>query len=83
VNAAESDLSGYKEVVLRLNSAATLPHNLIAGWIGGLLPLIVAWLKSGLGKFPCRPWYQTLFLELAVLVALLLLPETKTVNLSK
>ena len=35
------------------NSAATLPHNLAAGWIGGLLPLIITWVKSGLGEFSC------------------------------
>ena len=65
------------------NSAATLPHNLAAGWIGGLLPLIITWLNQILGGSLAGLWYPTLFLGIAGAVALLFLPETKTVNLSK
>ena len=65
------------------NSAATLPHNLAAGWIGGLLPLIVTWLNQVWGGSLAGLWYPTLFLGIAGAVALLFLPETKTVNLSK
>ena len=65
------------------NSAATLPHNLAAGWIGGLLPLIITWLNQIWGGSLAGLWYPTLFLGIAGAVALLFLPETKTVNLSK
>ena len=43
------------------NSAATLPHNLAAGWIGGLLPLIVTWLNkefsSQLAAYGTQPFF--------------------------
>ncbi|MEI8077965.1 MAG: MFS transporter, partial [Betaproteobacteria bacterium] len=41
------------------NSAATLPHNLAAGWIGGLLPLIVTWLNQEWGSALAGLWYPT------------------------
>ena len=65
------------------NSAATLPHNLAAGWIGGLLPLIVTWLNQVWGGSLAGLWYPTLFLGIAGLIALLYLPEVKNINLSK
>jgi MFS family permease len=63
------------------NSAATLPHNLAAGWIGGLLPLIVTWLNQQWGSDLAGLWYPTIFLASAAVVAILYLPETKSVNL--
>jgi hypothetical protein len=65
------------------NSAATLPHNLAAGWIGGLLPLIVTWVNQEWGNSLLGLWYPILFLGASGLTALLFLPETKTANLSK
>ena len=65
------------------NSAVTLPHNLAAGWIGGLLPLIVTWLNQNWGDSLAGLWYPTVFLGIAGLIALKLLPETKTIDLSK
>ena len=64
------------------NSAATLPHNLAAGWIGGLLPLIVTWLNQQWGSDLAGLWYPTIFLASAAIVAFLYLPETNKVNLS-
>ena len=64
------------------NSAATLPHNLAAGWIGGLLPLIVTWLNQHWGSDLAGLWYPTIFLASAAIVAFLYLPETNKVNLS-
>jgi MFS family permease len=64
------------------NSAATLPHNLAAGWIGGLLPFIVTWLNQKWQSDSAGLWYPTLFLACAAIVALLYLPETKKVNLN-
>jgi MFS family permease len=64
------------------NSAATLPHNLAAGWIGGLLPLIVTWLNQQWGSDLAGLWHPTIFLACAATVAFLYLPETNKVNLS-
>jgi MFS family permease len=63
------------------NSAATLPHNLAAGWIGGLLPLIVTWLNQYYGNNIVGLWYPTGFLAIATLIAILFLPETNKTNL--
>jgi MFS family permease len=63
------------------NSAATLPHNLAAGWIGGLLPLIVAWLNQTLSSSTAGLWYPTFFLACASLIAFIYLPETKKISL--
>jgi MFS family permease len=65
------------------NSAATLPHNLAAGWIGGLLPLIVTWLNQQWGSDLAGLWYPTIFLVSAAVIAVLYLPETKNVDLAK
>jgi MFS family permease len=64
------------------NSAATLPHNLAAGWIGGLLPLIVTWLNKEFANQLAGLWYPTIFLAIAATLAILYLPETKTKGLS-
>ena len=65
------------------NSAATLPHNLAAGWIGGLLPLIVTWLNQHWTSNIVGLWYPTIFLAMAGLTAFIYLPETRQMNLSK
>lgn len=59
------------------NSAATLPHNLAAGWIGGMLPLVVAWLNQIFGNNLAGLWYPALFLASAAIVAAFYLPETQ------
>jgi len=63
------------------NSAATLPHNLAAGWIGGLLPLIVTWLNQHWESNLAGLWYPTFFLAGGAIVAMLYLPETRRANL--
>ena len=65
------------------NSAATLPHNLAAGWIGGLLPLIVTWLNKEFSSQLAGLWYPTIFLAIAAGFAIFLLPETKKADLTK
>ena len=65
------------------NSAATFPHNLAAGWIGGLLPLIVTWLNQQWGNDLAGLLYPTIFLGSASILALLHLPETRDVQLAK
>jgi MFS family permease len=64
------------------NSAATLPHNLAAGWIGGLLPLIVTWLNQTYGNNLTGLWYPTTFLICAALIAYKYLPETSRANIN-
>jgi len=59
------------------NSAATLPHNLAAGWIGGLLPFIVTWMNQYWGNTIAGLWYPTLFLAISALIAIKYLPETR------
>ena len=63
------------------NSAATLPHNLAAGWIGGLLPLIVTWLNQYWGSNVAGLWYPTVFLASGAVIAFLYLPETRKADL--
>ncbi|MBU3560786.1 MFS transporter [Polynucleobacter hallstattensis] len=63
------------------NSAATLPHNLAAGWIGGLLPLIVTWLNQYWESSIAGLWYPTAFLAGGAIVAMIYLPETRRANL--
>ncbi len=65
------------------NSAATLPHNLAAGWIGGLLPLIITWLNQTSGNSLAGLWYPTIFLCCASGIAVAALPETSKINLLK
>jgi MFS family permease len=63
------------------NSAATLPHNLAAGWIGGLLPLIVTWINQSWTSDIAGLWYPTIFLASGAVVAMLYLPETNNTTL--
>jgi MFS family permease len=65
------------------NSAATLPHNLAAGWIGGMLPLVVTWLNQTFGSSLAGLWYPTLFLWVALTLAIFYLPETKLNHLTE
>jgi MFS family permease len=65
------------------NSAATLPHNLAAGWIGGLLPLIITWLNQAWGNSLAGLWYPAIFLGTAAIFAILYLPETYELSLKK
>ena len=63
------------------NSAATFPHNLAAGWIGGTLPFIVAWINHINGGDLAGLWYPTVFMITASILACAFLPETKNLNL--
>lgn len=64
------------------NSAATFPHNLAAGWIGGLLPLIITWLNEQLQSDILGLLYPTTFLAMGAIIGAIFLPETKKCNLS-
>ena len=64
-------------------SAAALPHNLAAGWIGGLLPFVIALINDRTGDPLAGLWYPTILLGLALVVALRWLPETWGSDLSR
>jgi len=51
------------------NSAATFPHNLAAGWIGGMLPFIVAWINKEFNGSLMGLWYPSIFLSGAGIIA--------------
>jgi len=65
------------------NSAATLAHNLAAGWTGGMLPLIVTWLNQAWENSLAGLWYPTIFLCISALLGIFYLPETHTINLQE
>ena len=58
-------------------TAVALPHNLAAGWIGGMSPFMVTWLSVRFGDSLAGLWYPTGLLILASLVGLLFLPEVR------
>ncbi|RIX47027.1 MAG: MFS transporter [Rhodocyclales bacterium GT-UBC] len=58
-------------------SAVALPHNLSAGWIGGMSPLMVTWLGVHFADPMAGLWYPTGLLILASLVGLFFLPEVR------
>jgi len=62
-------------------TAAALPHNLSAGWIGGLSPFMVTLLSVQVGDALAGLWYPVGMLILASIIGLLFLPETKDVHL--
>jgi MFS family permease len=64
------------------NSAATIPHNLAAGWIGGTLPLLVQWLNQYFASNLAGLWYPVIFLIIATALTFQYLPETKNIGLS-
>jgi len=58
-------------------SAVALPHNLSAGWIGGLSPFMVTWLSTRLDHPLGGLAYPTALLALAAVVGLFFLPEVR------
>ena len=63
------------------NSAATFPHNLAAGWIGGTLPFVVALINQEWSSNTAGLWYPALFLLVSLLLGIFCLPESKKLNL--
>jgi MFS family permease len=62
-------------------SAVALPHNLAAGWIGGLSPLVVTWLGVRLENPFAGLWYLVTLLTITFLIGWRYLPETRGVDL--
>lgn len=64
-------------------TAASLPHNLSAGWIGGLSPFMVTLLSVKLGNVTAGLWYLVILLAVAFGIGLMFLPETRDVPLDQ
>jgi MFS family permease len=62
-------------------TAAALPHNLSAGWIGGLSPFMVTYLSVYAGNAMAGLWYPVGLLGFALVIGVLFLPETRNVAL--
>src|SRR5512135_57018 len=62
-------------------TAAAVPHNLSAGWIGGLSPFMVTLLSVQAGDALAGLWYPVGMLAFASVIGLLFLPETRDVEL--
>ncbi|NJA88351.1 MHS family MFS transporter [Rhodocyclus tenuis] len=64
-------------------SAVALPHNLSAGWIGGMSPLMVTWLGVTFSDPLAGLWYPTGLLILASIIGVLFLPEVRNRSLQE
>jgi MFS family permease len=64
-------------------TAAALPHNLSAGWIGGMSPFMVTLLNVKAGNSVAGLWYPAAALGVALVLGVLFLPETKDVKLEE
>jgi hypothetical protein len=62
-------------------TAVGLPHNLAAGWIGGMSPFIVTWIAATTGSPLSGLLYPALLLMLAFVVGWFCLPETRGARL--
>jgi MFS family permease len=58
-------------------TAMSLPYHVGTGWVGGLLPAASFALVAWSGNIYFGLWYSVAFTALAVLVALIWLPETR------
>lgn len=64
-------------------TAVALPHNLSAGWIGGLSPFMVTLLNVKAGDAISGLWYPIGLLLVGLLAGLVFLPETRNVSLDE
>jgi len=58
-------------------TAMSLPYNIGTGWVGGLLPAASFALVAWSGNIYFGLWYSIVFTAIAVVVALIWLPETR------
>ncbi len=64
-------------------TAVALPHNLSAGWIGGMSPFMITLLNVKAGDAVSGLWYPVVLLTIALVIGLLFLPETRNVPLDR
>ena len=63
-------------------TAVALPHNLAAGWIGGLSPYMVTLIAVKSGSALVVLWYPTALLLVALVTGYFFLPETRGTDLN-
>lgn len=63
-------------------TSLSLPFNLGAGWVGGMLPFTVSAINMTHGNVYAGLWYPTVICAFAALIGLVFLPETKDRNLA-
>jgi hypothetical protein len=54
-----------------------VPYNIGTGWVGGFLPAAAFAMMAGSGDIYFGLWYPVGFTLVAIVVAILFLPETK------
>jgi MFS family permease len=64
-------------------TAVALPHNLSAGWIGGMAPFMITLLSVKAGDPIAGVWYPVVLLVGALVIGLIFLPETRDVRLDE
>lgn len=62
-------------------TAVAFPHNLSAGWIGGMSPFMITLLSVKAGNPLSGMWYPVGLLTVAFIIGLIFLPETRNVSL--
>ena len=62
-------------------TAVALPHNLSAGWIGGMSPFMITLLSVKAGDAISGLWYPVGLLGMALVIGVFFLPETRNVPL--
>jgi MFS family permease len=62
-------------------TAVALPHNLSAGWIGGMSPFMITLLSVKAGNALSGMWYPVGLLALAFVIGLIFLPEVRNAPL--
>ena len=58
-------------------TSLSLPFNLGAGWVGGMLPFTVSAINVAQGNVYAGLWYPVVICAIAAVIGLLFLPETK------
>ena len=64
-------------------TAVALPHNLSAGWIGGMSPFMITLINVKTGNAISGLWYPVGLLMIALIIGLCFLPETRNVSLDE
>jgi hypothetical protein len=61
----------------------SLPYHIGNGWFGGFLPATAFAIVAATGNIYSGLWYPVVIAAMSFLVALIFLPETKDVDITK
>ena len=64
-------------------SGLSLPYHIGNGWFGGFLPATVFAIVAATGNIYSGLWYPIVIAAMSFIVALIFLPETKDVDITK